>query len=104
MYRLTSFWVKTKCDQSRDWTETSGNVAMEIEMYGYNSQRSGISIRRARQATVLGGVARAFDALASWQDRRRQRQALARLDDRMLRDIGLTISDVEAELAKPFWR
>jgi hypothetical protein len=28
----------------------------------------------------------------------------ARLDDRMLRDIGLTLADVEGEVTKPFWK
>jgi uncharacterized protein YjiS (DUF1127 family) len=39
-------------------------------------------------ATAL--VRAALAALLSWDDRRRQRYALAELDDRLLRDIGLT--------------
>jgi uncharacterized protein YjiS (DUF1127 family) len=34
----------------------------------------------------------------------RERQALQRLDDRGLKDIGLSRADIEGELAKPFWR
>lgn len=34
----------------------------------------------------------------------RQRRALEALDDRMLKDIGLTRCDVDAEAARPFWR
>ncbi len=37
-------------------------------------------------------------------ERNRQRRALARLDLRMLDDIGLTQADVRSELDKPFWR
>ncbi len=33
----------------------------------------------------------------------RQRRALARLDDRGLRDIGVTRIQAEAEIARPFW-
>lgn len=33
----------------------------------------------------------------------RQRQFLARLDDRTLQDIGLTRADALAEAARPFW-
>lgn len=33
----------------------------------------------------------------------RSRRALARLDERMLRDIGLTRAEAEAELARPVW-
>jgi uncharacterized protein YjiS (DUF1127 family) len=39
-----------------------------------------------------------------WQDRARSRHALQQLDDRMLRDIGVTRADVERQCAKPFWR
>ncbi len=34
----------------------------------------------------------------------RQRKALAALDDHMLKDIGLTRCDVDAEVSRPFWR
>lgn len=40
-----------------------------------------------------------LDALAA----RRQRQALTRLDDAALRDLGLTRADVAAEAAKRLW-
>jgi len=41
-----------------------------------------------------------FDCL----DVYRQRRALEALDDRMLKDIGLTRCDVEAEVSRPVWR
>lgn len=34
----------------------------------------------------------------------RQRHALEALDDRMLKDIGITRCDVEREISRPFWR
>jgi len=37
-------------------------------------------------------------------ERARQRRSLADLDDRRLRDLGLSRADVEREAAKPFWR
>jgi uncharacterized protein YjiS (DUF1127 family) len=39
-----------------------------------------------------------------WRQRARDRTALARLDSRMLRDIGLTPGDVMREINRPFWR
>jgi uncharacterized protein YjiS (DUF1127 family) len=49
-------------------------------------------------------VAQAAMAVLTWQDRVRQRQQLELLDQRMLRDIGLTRVDIDLETRKPFWR
>ncbi|WP_297973438.1 DUF1127 domain-containing protein [uncultured Amaricoccus sp.] len=46
---------------------------------------------------------RAVTAILSWDDRRRQRHALAELDDHLLRDIGLTRYRARTEARKPFW-
>lgn len=47
-------------------------------------------------------------ALILWlldlSERRRQRAALMSLDDRLLKDIGLTRADAEREYDKPLWR
>ena len=37
-------------------------------------------------------------------DRHRQRQALARLDQRLLRDIGISAEQAREEARKPPWR
>lgn len=42
--------------------------------------------------------------LARWHSRSRSRRALARLDDHMLRDIGLSEQSRAHEADKPFWR
>jgi uncharacterized protein YjiS (DUF1127 family) len=38
------------------------------------------------------------------QERRRQRRALMMLDDRLLKDVGISRLDAEREATKPFWR
>ena len=45
-----------------------------------------------------------FATLGLWRERAQQRRALAELDDRLLRDIGLTRMEVKFESRKPFWR
>ena len=39
-----------------------------------------------------------------WIERAHQRKQLAKLGDRMLKDIGITRVDVNREIAKPFWK
>jgi uncharacterized protein YjiS (DUF1127 family) len=52
-----------------------------------------------------GGVARSLLALLrAWQLRARQRREASWLTARDLADIGLTRDQLQAELAKPFWR
>ena len=45
-----------------------------------------------------------FTILRQWRRRARDRAELGSLDDRMLRDIGLTRADAEFLSNKPFWR
>ena len=40
----------------------------------------------------------------AWRERARSRHLLLQLDDRMLRDVGLSRSDVDCECAKHFWQ
>jgi uncharacterized protein YjiS (DUF1127 family) len=49
-------------------------------------------------------VPRLIGLVAAWRDRARERHQLARLDDRALRDMGLSRCDVAEEVGKPFWR
>ena len=61
---------------------------------------------RQRQAVhVLGDAwGHVAASLGEWRRRTRERAELAALDDRMLKDIGLTRADAEFLSNKPFWR
>jgi uncharacterized protein YjiS (DUF1127 family) len=47
---------------------------------------------------------RGLDLLVVWETRLRNRQNLARLDVRMLDDMGMSPEDAARESAKPFWQ
>jgi uncharacterized protein YjiS (DUF1127 family) len=48
--------------------------------------------------------ARARNAFSAWLSRARDRRALAALDERTLKDIGLSRYDISAEMARrPWW-
>jgi uncharacterized protein YjiS (DUF1127 family) len=62
---------------------------------------SGLEFRRARRSsTGTGWLAWMRAVAARWRERR----ILETLDDRALRDIGISRSQALAEAAKPFWR
>jgi len=42
--------------------------------------------------------------IATWIERNRMRRRLLNLDDRMLRDVGISRAEVHGEATKPFWR
>ena len=45
-----------------------------------------------------------LETLLVWQERDQQRRHLAALDDRLLRDMGMSRADAAREAAIPFWR
>ena len=45
-----------------------------------------------------------FNLLTTWQQRASMRHQLRTLDDRILKDIGLSRADAEREGGKYFWR
>jgi uncharacterized protein YjiS (DUF1127 family) len=50
------------------------------------------------------GLHRLFATLGLWRRRVREREQLARLSERDLRDIGVARGTLYDELHKPFWR
>ncbi len=51
-----------------------------------------------------GLVERIAETLLLWHERARQRRRLLQLDDRMLKDIGVSRADAVREASKPFWQ
>lgn len=53
---------------------------------------------------AFGLVALGASKIIVWQERARERNRLASMDDFMLRDIGLSRSQVARETGKAFWQ
>ncbi len=81
----------------------SGGPAQLPGADGRRSQPSGIGLDGIADA-LADGLARLLRAIPLWYDRIRQRHHLMELDDRMLRDIGISRAEAVAEFDKPFWR
>lgn len=60
--------------------------------------------RHSKHWSIADWLISSIDMVGIWRQRLRQRRHLASLDDRLLRDVGLTRADATRETAKPFWR
>jgi uncharacterized protein YjiS (DUF1127 family) len=75
----------------------------------YRRATEGVLVRTGLLVLWMGQLVavlawHAATSLVIWQERLRQRHTLAALDDRMLRDMGLSRSDIDAETRKGFWQ
>ena len=65
-------------------------------------------VRAAWLARSLRGltaaIERGVDALLTWYERTQMRRQLLMLDDRLLKDIGISRLEAMHEAEKPFWR
>ena len=72
--------------------------------YNANDKSGSYFVRPSRTKADRGLVTRLFDQVFTWLDRARQRRHLSELDDRLLRDIGLSRVEVEQEVSRRFWQ
>lgn len=63
-----------------------------------------ISLHYSSKAPLAGTFAAVAQILRTWRQRAHERQELANLDHRTLRDLGLSEGSVRFEANKPFWR
>ena len=63
-----------------------------------------ISLHYSSKAPLAGTYTAFNQILADWRRRARERRELASLDSRTIRDLGLSASEVQFEVNKPFWR
>ena len=63
-----------------------------------------ISLHFTSRAPLAGTFTALSKIVHEWRERARTRDELAKLDERSLRDLGLTASFAEFEVNKPFWR
>jgi uncharacterized protein YjiS (DUF1127 family) len=70
-----------------------------------SSQRPSRRLDVARFRPILGRtLVRLVEHVISWDQRVRDRQVLASLDDRMRRDIGIDRATAERDSTTSFWR
>ncbi len=63
-----------------------------------------LSLHYVSKTPLAGTFAAVADTIAIWRRRSRERRELASLDQRTMRDLGMTASQAAFEANKPFWR
>ncbi len=63
-----------------------------------------ISLHYSSNAPLAGTYTALGQIFATWRRRAHDRQELAQLDRRSIRDLGLSPGEVQFEVNKPFWR
>lgn len=89
VYRLGDRLV---CETAR--FDGGGRIVEAVVHYAESGRRDG----------PAEWLRRVLDAVLDWMERSASRRRLAALDDRMLRDIGVSRCEAEEEARKPFWR
>jgi uncharacterized protein YjiS (DUF1127 family) len=63
-----------------------------------------ISLHYSSHAPLAGTFTAFSRIFGTWRQRARERNELAKLDARSLRDLGLSPGQIQFEANKPFWR
>jgi uncharacterized protein YjiS (DUF1127 family) len=69
---------------------------IDLELRPTEPQRALFAVHEALRKVV--------GTIFIWTQRAQMRRRLLTLDDRMLRDVGITRAQVHGEAEKPFWR
>jgi uncharacterized protein YjiS (DUF1127 family) len=78
---------------------------MSVTHFQPRQQASQVAARHRTAFDDLNDAAQSFfSTLRLWRRRLRERDQLSRLDDRMLKDIGITRAEALHLADKPFWR
>lgn len=57
-----------------------------------------------REKYIDNPVKRLFKTLDLWNKRKEERKQLSKVDERLLKDMGISKLDAQQEIAKPFWQ
>lgn len=63
-----------------------------------------ISLHYSSNAPLAGTFAAFGAILATWRQRAKERRELAQIDSRIARDLGISPTEIQFEVNKPFWR
>lgn len=72
-----------------------------MPVHAISPSRNHIAFRLVRRLQAFAALA--LSRLLRWHELSRQRRALLALNERMLKDIGITSAEAEREARRPFW-
>lgn len=75
-----------------------------MKMHMNQNGSAALSAKQSAPSTIGALLGDATNVINLWRWRRRDRRAIGRLDDHMLRDIGLNRVAAEQIAARAFWK
>lgn len=78
--------------------------SIDLELQPSASVRALSDGRQAPPQRSAQALRKVAATIATWIGRARMRRRLLALDDRMLRDVGISRAEVHGEATKPFWQ
>jgi uncharacterized protein YjiS (DUF1127 family) len=85
-------------------TISPGRSPVMAQVIDFHAPAARLAHTTRRRFGIAPLAAQSVATLRLWRRRMREREALARWDDRDLRDAGITRAEILNEIAKPFWR
>jgi uncharacterized protein YjiS (DUF1127 family) len=77
---------------------------IDLDMRPTASARALFGGREPLAPRTTRALEKVVETIFTWIERSRMRRRLLALDDRMLRDVGISRAEVHGEAQKPFWR
>ncbi|KZB68283.1 hypothetical protein AUP42_12605 [Thalassospira lucentensis] len=76
----------------------------EINIKGNAQMNTKGAVKATTWRSAVAGIAvSVLERVRVWQESARNRRMLEQLDDHLLKDVGMTRSDLDRELSRPFW-
>lgn len=73
-------------------------------VHAVNQSRAASAVAALSWAWLRSAATAGFDLVLVWHRRSVERHRLSELNAHMLKDIGVSRSEIEAECRKPFWK
>lgn len=92
------------CSRNQDIVDVNFQPAAQEKPFNLNRLANDRAGKLPQISTALNWMSQAVKLVDVWRERTRARRALLRLNDHLLKDIGISRLDANIESTKSFWQ